>query len=988
MATASHEAPIERGDLLQALAFCRIWFDRWLKNGTISPTQHAAVADYYTDWRSRLEGGSPIPDNVHLQAPNYCWACCNLTEPGTKTCPGCGAALQSGDATALRYLEFLRLEVRKQQQAGRLNLAATDACLADANARITSLRRRLDLEHAPLAALPPPEVPRQATPRPSRRPMAIPAAPRRSLFEILLDPRTIQWLLGSGGALLVLGLLIWLGAIGLFKEPVFVAVLLGIGTAALLAGGWAVSLLSRYQLAGRALTLLACLVMPFNLWFYDSQGLITLSEGHLWVAALVCCVLYAASARALRDPTFVYVFVLGVAGTGLLILADHLVDRFWEIGAPATLLVVLGLLSIHAERIFADSDGPFSRERFGLAFFFAGHVVLGAGLLLLLGAHTAGDWLFPLFKPAYGAHGAPEVVTTTGGRLLSLALILAGAYAYAWSDLVVRRVGAYIHLAVVALLWAEIVLVRLVNLPLPAAEMAILFLALTGLAFNLALARPMVRGSGLLRTGPSLALLLSVLPVALGVILHFRATTLTQSGWEYPLTGSYVLTMLVAAISCRVGAYVWRHERPSVSVTYYFGTGAATMAGAAGLLVVLFPERNRWELQAPILMLIPLAYLIAARLYRGHSPERPLTWVAHAAAGVMLIFSLVATFRGFLLVSGQSLNLTLALFFAEAALLYGLEAAWRGSAWSIHSCTAAACAAVWQLLKFAEVADEYYILTFALVGLALLVAYRFALLERIRKGGLADAAFQSANALLSLAFVGGALLTLSELAQEVARRSTLLPLLAALAVIALLAVVLVRREVWRRWYVAMAVTHAALFVLVLAVLSHLTLGERLELICVILGLLLLVVGHVGWYREQDSHSDLVSITLTFGSLLVALPLTVAVVYCRAQKEFDTFHTANEIGMLIAGLVLLATGFAFQLKSTTLAGGAMMAVYLVTLLLYVRLPEKLQTTAVYIMIGGGLFFAVGLVLSIYRDRLLQLPERIKRREGVFRVLAWR
>ena len=39
-------------------------------------------------------------------------------------------------------------------------------------------------------------------------------------------------------------------------------------------------------------------------------------------------------------------------------------------------------------------------------------------------------------------------------------------------------------------------------------------------------------------------------------------------------------------------------------------------------------------------------------------------------------------------------------------------------------------------------------------------------------------------------------------------------------------------------------------------------------------------------------------------------------------------------------------------------------------------------------GTGAVFAVGLVLSFYRDRLLALPDRIKRREGVFRVLSWR
>jgi hypothetical protein len=1011
MAAASTSIPLDRGDLLRAVAFCQAWFDDWLKRGMFRPEQHQAITDYYTDWHARIAAGSPIPPNAHLVPAGVCWSCKEIVEPGAQDCESCGALSATNDATTLRYLMFLSFEICKQQEAGRVDLAAADGCLADTNAHITTLRARLDAERVPMAtahsqgqhraaqlaetlqqstsAIRTPDTVRSELPsRPLRSPEGPPA--RRNVMEILLDVRTIQWLLASGGALLALGLLIWLAAEGLFQNPVFVASLLGGGTAALLVAGWAVCHFTRYQLVGRALTLLACLVMPFNLWFYDAQGLVTLSEGHLWIPALVCCALYGASARVLRDTTFVYVLVFGVAGTGLLILADHLVERFWEIGAPATFLVTLGLVAIHAERAFPNGEGAFSRERFGLAFFWAGHAVLGAGMLLLLGAHVSGDWLFGLFQPIYDAHGAgrPEIVASFAGRLQSLALVLAATYAYAYSDLVVRRVGVYIHLAVFCLLWAEVLLIRLIPLPLPQIEVVILFLALTGLAANLALTRPAVRETALVRAGPSLALFLSILPVLLGVILHYRATALVPLEWRYNLSISYVLTMLVTAAACRVGAFLYRQERPSLSLTYFFGTGAATMAGAAGLLLVLFPERSRWEFQAPILMLIPLAYLVAARLYRGHTPQRPLVWVAQAATAVMLVSSIATTFRGFLFISGESLNLTLALFFAEAALFYGLEACWSKHPLSVYACTAAACAAVWQLLKFGQVADEFYILTFALVGLGLLVAYRFAVLERTPLAGLAGAAFQSANVLLSLAFVAGGLRTLSELMQDTAKRGVLLSLSSLLVVIALVAVTLVRHEGWRRWYVAMAISQAVLFVLVLAVLSHLTHAQRLEIVCVISGLLLLAVGHVGWYREQDRHNDLVSTSLFFGSVLVALPLAVAVVSCRIQKEFDTFHTVNEIAMLAAGMLLLATGYACQIKSTTLAGGFLTVVYLVTLLLYIRIPDKLQTTAVYLMVGGGLFSAVGTFLTIYRDRLLQLPDRIKRREGIFRVLTWR
>jgi hypothetical protein len=66
---------------------------------------------------------------------------------------------------------------------------------------------------------------------------------------------------------------------------------------------------------------------------------------------------------------------------------------------------------------------------------------------------------------------------------------------------------------------------------------------------------------------------------------------------------------------------------------------------------------------------------------------------------------------------------------------------------------------------------------------------------------------------------------------------------------------------------------------------------------------------------------------------------------------------------------------------------MTMLYFVTLALFVPWG-RLSTVALAITIGGGLIFGSGLVLAIFRDRLLTLPNRIKQREGIFRVLAWR
>ena len=95
----------------------------------------------------------------------------------------------------------------------------------------------------------------------------------------------------------------------------------------------------------------------------------------------------------------------------------------------------------------------------------------------------------------------------------------------------------------------------------------------------------------------------------------------------------------------------------------------------------------------------------------------------------------------------------------------------------------------------------------------------------------------------------------------------------------------------------------------------------------------------------------------------------------------------ELGFLAAGVLLLAGGIVCQLKSTTLTGGALTVLYFATLLIFIPWT-RLNAVAWFILIGGGLVFGAGLALSVFREQLLTLPERIRRREGAFRVLRWR
>ncbi|MCC6124742.1 MAG: hypothetical protein IT426_07265 [Pirellulales bacterium] len=1034
-------ASVDWQNLVGAAKFAQDRFVLWEKGGLIGGEQLASIASAYNEYRRSLDAsfreGKPSPaeaEEIRQMRPGCCWSCNAAIAGSPSHCFACGAPVEEGLVRELRYWNYACRVIKSMFDAHLLPLTQAHACINDAKGRIAALRASLEKQRQPILASVVAEDggehlsdsqtaasgrsgATEPTPFP-RSPAAASGAaasaarvkkPRRPLMEILLDPRSIQWLLGLGGALLVIGLVIWLATLGIFQNPVVVAVALGIGNAAFLGGGWAITGRTRYQTAGRALTLLACLVMPLNLWFYHAQGLMTL-EGHLWVAALVCTVLYAASAMVLRDPTFVYVLIGGITMTGLLML--NTMGRFWEIAAPATFLAVLGMICVHLERAFSENEGPFTRRRFGLAFFWSGHAVLAAGLLLLLGAQIAGNWLYkPFFESLYQSWnlGPPAIVAERWGQLLALALVLAGTYAYVYSDVVVRRIGVYIYLAVFTLLWAEVLVIDLFALKITT-EVAIVALALTALVSHAIAPAAIRRQRGLAdggadtpasairplaRAAKPLGLLLSSLPVLLGIFLFLRATYKPLNA-AWPLHGTagemyaigwlYVAAMFLTAAVCRIGAHLYRHAVAWLATTYFFGTAAATLLGTAGLLSVW--GMKTWDELAMVLMVIPILYAISARLYRGHSQENPLMWAGQSATAVILLAALAASVHltpqhVFEPEIGSRLNLSLSAIFAEAAVFYALAAAFRKRGFNVYLCAAAASGAVWQLLYYWSVGPEYYTLIFALCGFILLVGYRLAIWERT---GMAEPAFQCANALLSMSFIAAALITLSRLATRISEvHWSLVLLLLGLTALSLLAAWLVRHAGWRRWYLVAAIVEAALMFLTMHMLSHLNTWEKMEIFGVAIGLALLVVGHIGWHREQDQRDDLVSFSLFLGSMLVAVPLAIAVVLHRIRPEFSPL---DELGMLVAGILLLATGFMFHLRSTAITGAALLLIYLLTMVLYINMLENVQTAAIWMTIGGGAIFGTGVLLSIYRDRLLTLPDQVKRREGIFRVLTWR
>jgi hypothetical protein len=284
-----------------------------------------------------------------------------------------------------------------------------------------------------------------------------------------------------------------------------------------------------------------------------------------------------------------------------------------------------------------------------------------------------------------------------------------------YSDLVVRRVGVYAYLAGFCLVMALATLGLGFRID---AEALIVVLAMTGLAATY-LDRYSAAGKERLgRALAPLAIIFSCLPILLGIYLHVCATSsiaesIGWGGWFF------VGAMLVVAVANRISAHIYQQTNPKASAVYFFFSAAGLVVAAAGLLRVV--GLIEWYRQAPLLMLIPIAYLVASRLWRGHRPERPLGWVAHAATAVILGHVLVAVLTSmntlesvFRPEAKELTNLLVGVTFAEAAVFYVLAAYFRRKSLNVYFAMLAACAALWELMGYAGFFEApYYTMVWA-----------------------------------------------------------------------------------------------------------------------------------------------------------------------------------------------------------------------------------------------------------------------------------
>jgi len=165
-------------------------------------------------------------------------------------------------------------------------------------------------------------------------------------------------------------------------------------------------------------------------------------------------------------------------------------------------------------------------------------------------------------------------------------------------------------------------------------------------------------------------------------------------------------------------------------------------------------------------------------------------------------------------------------------------------------------------------ATEVYVLVFAGIGLILLAVTRIAGWERSERR-FALAMVRCGRAVTALAIGAGLLLAIGHLVNE-SVHWPIVKLLAAQAIVSLIAAGLVTTQSWRRIFTLGSTLALGEGVICIAVQGHLTPSQRLEVLLVIAGLFLLVIGHVNWYREQNRRSHTATFGLLCGSLLAGV----------------------------------------------------------------------------------------------------------------------
>ena len=207
---------------------------------------------------------------------------------------------------------------------------------------------------------------------------------------------------------------------------------------------------------------------------------------------------------------------------------------------------------------------------------------------------------------------------------------------------------------------------------------------------------------------------------------------------------------------------------------------------------------------------------------------------------------------------------------------------------------------------------------------------------------------------------------------------------ANLSLLALLAAAVVSARGIRRWYLTLTISQIALCLFTLQEYAALRLPRKFELFSVMAGLVLLIIGYVTWYREQDGLARGAGLWLLFGALFAGLPPAIFALINRFGFQVSF---GDELALVTIAVLMFLSGIMCRVRATTFIGGGLLICHLVTLVVFAGMRAQLAV-GVYFAIGGAALFILGLLLSVCRETLLAMPHRIKQRQGLFRILAWR
>ena len=840
-----------------------------------------------------------------------------------------------------------------------------------------------------------------------------PQSARPGLIEQALSPQSLQWMMLSGGGLLVLGFAAWLWSVGVFDNPIIISAVVGAATLGLLAGGVAMVRLTRYQLAGRGIALLGSVVLPLNLWLYDAQGLVTLANGgQLWIPAALFCLVYAVVARVLRDSKFVYALVGGVVLTGMLFLADQNVNQFWALMPQVTFLVVIGWLSAFADRLFVDDDGDFSRKNFGLAFHRAGLVVATAGLTLLLGGHLVAAETYFLTGEL-----TTLVASSQPHKLWAIGVIACSFVGFYVQGIIHNSRGYRLAAGLLAV-WLVPATLNFFSIEITFSHVAITVATVVTFA-NVAIA--LFRGKGdagaeqksavLANTIESISLPLigCLATLACGQLIAQSQSIITAVIFS-PL--GWISTLQIFTAGSAACAYAWNKANAvgdsklgnafeSIGFINYLSlvTGVSLLVAAAWSAVfvqttLLFP------LAAALIFVIPIG--LVALSFVSRKPRS----IAILRSSAVIATTAYLVIRGCVEINAQPIfvvGVLQDLSLRWSAILATSTAIYSAASWKQVNGVARLKACVAGMMSVAllshSIGFEFgYCLVLApmFLGLALRV---YELLtssfeeqrqasDKVSLSPISQLS-KTANALVLGSGIGGVLLALSRwVVGDVS--GTLMIVAAILLTCTTVVSLLTKDQAWRTTFRALIVALVGANLCVFDGWLAIDGWQRFELCSILGGVILLGLGHAAWSREGSEQDETASASLTLGSLLLAVPLAIGLIVYRFGFAVDsTWMNFHEIATIVAGLVLFGSGVCCKLRATTISGASLLGLYLMTLLaLVIRLPDQLQSASVMMMVGGGLFFVTALLMSIYRDRLISLPRRIREGEGVYRVLKWR